>query len=220
MHRILSLSLAVALGVAMALPADDAAPNTLSAKEKAEGWTLLFDGKDLNGWESRQGGEWKVVGGAIMTDSPKGGGLYTTQEFGDFILRAEFRTTNDVNGGIYLRYNRAPAPPAQGDAKAKKAAVPRGYELQIRDSRKGGYTTGSLVDAIQADPGAKIVSNQWNRFEVTAQGDHFVVMYNGRKILDGHDAKFARGSIGLQWAHPERVPGRKIEFRNLKIKSL
>ena len=32
--------------------------------------------------------------------------------------------------------------------------------------------------------------------------------------------KFSRGSIGLQWAHPERVPGRKIEFRNLKIKSL
>src|SRR3546814_16719190 len=33
-----------------------AAPNTLTAAERAEGWQLLFDGPDLNGWRSFGGG--------------------------------------------------------------------------------------------------------------------------------------------------------------------
>ena len=45
-------------------------PNTLSAKEKAEGWQLLFDGKDLSGWhsylEKKPGKAWQVHDGTIM----------------------------------------------------------------------------------------------------------------------------------------------------------
>ena len=213
-----------AIGLWAVLAAPSMGPlNALSPQEKADGWILLFDGKTLNGWVSRGGGaEWRVVDGAILTDSRKGGGLYTTQEFGDFILKAEFRTTDDVDSGMYLRM-AAPQPPSPGqDPKAKKtAAARRGYELQIRDTdRKGGYNTGSIIDAIQASK-THIKSNDWNTYEVTAQGDHFVIVFNGEKVADGHDAKFSRGSIGLQWAHPEKVSeGHKVEFRNLKIKPL
>src|SRR3546814_2021708 len=31
-----------------------AAPNTLTAAERAEGWQLLFDGHDLSGWRSEE----------------------------------------------------------------------------------------------------------------------------------------------------------------------
>jgi Domain of Unknown Function (DUF1080) len=52
----------------------------------------------------------------------------------------------------------------------------------------------------------------WNHYEITADGDHLVVVLNGTKTLDVHDAKFADGRIRLQY---QKFP---IEFRNLKLK--
>src|SRR5262245_12565787 len=48
----------------------DAQPNTLSPKERAEGWQLLFDGKTLHGWrglgyDSIPTAHWKVDAGTI-----------------------------------------------------------------------------------------------------------------------------------------------------------
>jgi len=161
------------LSLLSALAAPSNGPtNALSPQEKASGWILLFDGKTLDGWVSRGGGaEWRVADGAIMTDSRKGGGLYTKQEFGDFVLKAEFRTTDDVDAGMYLRM-AAPQPLSveqAADPKAKKTAARRGYELQIRDTnRKGGYNTGSIIDAVQASM-THIKSNEWNTYEVTGR---------------------------------------------------
>jgi len=181
-------------------------PNTLSAEEMQEGWILLWDGKTLNGWESHGGGVWKVDNGALVGE-PEGkpGWLGTTRAFSDFVLKAEFRTTADCNSGIYLR--------------AAREGVPRqtGYELQIRDYKEPQETvpflTGSLVMHAHAS-GAKIIPNQWNRYEVTAQGDHFIVVYNGQTVLDTRQSKTSSGVIGLEYNN------RKIEFRNLKLRPL
>ena len=71
-----------------------------------------------------------------------------------------------------------------------------------------------------APEGTKIVPGQWNTFEATLNGDHIVVLYNGAKVVDVHDARRTTGAIGLQSAHPEDPPGAFIEFRNLRIKRL
>lgn len=209
----------IVAGLSTALAAQEK-PNTLTAKEKSEGWIQLFDGKTLNGWTPALTAEWKVVDGAISPESDKNGYLFTNETYDNFALRLEFRTTPDVNSGIFLRYNyKAPTPGA-----AKGGGAP-GYEVQIRDGEKralkdspAGFDTGSLVGALKAEK-AEIVPGQWNRFEITAQGDHFTVAYNGKPILDGHDAKFSSGKIGLQWA-PHTVPGKTIEFRSIKVKRL
>src|SRR5271156_7232079 len=62
----------VALTLCAALPtfAEDAKINTLSDKEKSEGWILLFDGNDFKGWHNfhmntiRPG--WEVKDGALV----------------------------------------------------------------------------------------------------------------------------------------------------------
>ncbi len=206
MRRVVLGTINVLLLLMLAAAWGEIPPNTLSAEEEKEGWILLWDGKTLNGWESHGGGVWKVDNGALVGE-PEGkpGWLGTTRAFSDFVLKAEFRTTADCNSGIYLR--------------AAREGVPRqtGYELQIRDYKEPQETvpflTGSLVMHAHASD-AKIIPNQWNRYEVTARGDHFVVVYNGKTVLDTHQSKSSSGVIGLEYNN------RKIEFRNLKLRPL
>ncbi len=226
MKRMLAMFTVLAVWVALAAP-PGAAPNTLTAKEKAEGWILLFDGKTLDNWDpnTNPNGAWKVVDGTIMTDSPRGTTLLTKEDFANFELRLEFRTTDNVNSGVMLRNPRPhPAPPGEAKGK-KKGGGGQGYEVQIRDKDPGHYTggsylTASLVNVQKAPADAKIRNGEWNTFDITADGDHFIIIYNGKKVVDAHDSKLTNGAIGLQWAHPEDAPGTKIEFRNIRVKRL
>ena len=217
MKRILAVLAGLGIWVAIAAPPEMS--NMLTAEEKSDGWTLLFDGKTLNGWTRTGKAEWSVKDGAIALRSDDNGNLFTDGTYDNFALKLEFRTTPDVNSGVYLRYT-----PAQPNAKKEGGGMP-GYEVQIRENDKralkdsaAGFDTGSLVGVLKADE-APILDGQWNRFDITAQGDHFVIVFNGKKILDGHDSKHASGKIGLQWA-THSVTGKGIEFRNIKVKRL
>lgn len=189
------------------------APNTLTPAEHKEGFELLFDGKSLDKFivPADQVKVWRVVGGVIHNDqSAPGATILTKEDFGNFVLRAEFRAHPGVNSALMLRQGRP---------------QPAGYELQIRDKlltdRTGGsYLTGSIVNVQNAPEGTKIVPGQWNTFEATLTGDHIVVLYNGAKVVDVHDTRRTTGAIGLQSAHPEDPAGAFIEFRNLRIKRL
>lgn len=200
-------------------------PNALTSQEQKEGWILLFDGKSLDKWNVTQAlaKVWKVSGGAIKADlSDQGGTLLTKDTFDNFVLRAEFRAHPDINSGIILRQPSPQPPPAAGEKPVRETP---GYELQIRDRNPGNYSsgdflTGSVVNVSKAPHDVKIIPNAWNTIEATVDGDHFVVVFNGKKVADGHDSKRASGHIGLQLAHPEDVRHASLEFRNLKVKRL
>ncbi|HTM12783.1 MAG TPA: DUF1080 domain-containing protein [Bryobacteraceae bacterium] len=217
MKRIVVALAVMAVCAAIAISAG--MPNTLTGKEKSEGWKLLFDGKSLDQWDlsTSPKAQWKVVDGAIVTDSTQGGTLLSKEDFANFELKVEFRTTDNVNSGVMLRNPRPDA--------SKKGGGAEGYEVQIRDKNPGHYTggsylTGSLVNVEKAPADVKIVSGEWTPLDITADGDHFVILYNGRKVVDAHDTKLESGAIGLQWAHPEDAPGTKVEFRNIKVRRL
>ena len=76
------------------------------------------------------------------------------------------------------------------------------------------------MNVSKAPHDVKIIPDQWNTIEATVDGDHFVVLFNGKKVADGHDARRASGHIGLQLAHPEDVRHAHLEFRNLKVRRL
>jgi hypothetical protein len=202
--------------------------NALTAQEQKEGWILLFDGKTLDKWNVTPAlaKVWKVSDGAIKADlSDAGGTMLTKDTFDNFVLRVEFRAHPDINSGIILR---SPPPRAAAPAGEKPAPAPGGgpgYELQIRDRNPGNYSsgdflTGSVVNVSKAPHDVKIIPNQWNTIEATVNGDHFVVMFNGKKVADGRDARRASGHIGLQLAHPEDVRHAMLEFRSIKVKRL
>jgi hypothetical protein len=189
------------------------ATNTLTPAEQKEGFELLFDGKSLDKFvvPADQTKIWRVVNGVIRNEqAAPGATILTKEDFGNFVVRAEFRAHPGVNSALMLRQGRP---------------QPAGYELQIRDKlltdRTGGsYLTGSIVNVQNAPEGTTIVPGQWNTFEATLNGDHIVVLYNGAKVVDVRDARRATGAIGLQSAHPEDPAGAFIEFQNLKIKRL
>ena len=201
------------LSIATAAAQQSGAPNALTAAEQKDGFELLFDGKSLDKFivPADQVKVWRVVDGVIRNEqAAPGATILTKEDFGNFVIRAEFRAHPAVNSALMLRQGRP---------------QPAGYELQIRDKvltdRTGGeYLTGGIVNVAHAPDGTKIVPNQWNTFEATLTGDHIVVLYNGAKVIDVHDARRATGAIGLQSAHPEDPAGAFIEFRNLRIKRL
>ena len=225
MKRLLLLLLVV--GVCAGWSQRRTAPNTLTPEEQKEGFELLFDGKTLDKWDLRPGLEksWKVVDGSIESASSAAGPtLLTKEDFANYVLRAEFRAHPEINSALMLRQPRPRPQPEGGDPKAKgKKGGGAGYELQIRDKDGdfpgGSFLTASIVN-VQKAPGAKIVPGQWNTFEVTMNGEHMVVIYNGKKVVDAHDSRLKTGAVGLQSAHAEDPPGATIQFRNLKIKRL
>lgn len=169
--------------------------------------TKLFDGKTLEGWEARATskppgtGDWSVADGAIVCGGGSPGWIATKATFRDFRLRLQFRGAATVNSGVFLRSQK------QGEPHVT------GYELQVWDMQPAGYLTGSLVGSVKASP-TKIKADAWNQFDVTAKGDHFVVLLNGQKVLDAHDSKHAEGVIGLQCQ-----PNQKIAFRDLRLEA-
>jgi hypothetical protein len=193
------------VGVASGVAGAQDRPNALTADEATLGWKLLFDGKSLDGWQpyvtftAPATGDWVVADGAIVCPGTSSGWLASNETFTNFELKLQFRGSEKTNSGVFLRSEKEGAPHKTG------------YELQIWDYQPAGYNTGSLVGSLKASP-ATILDGQWNDYDITADGDHYVIVLNGKTILDGHDSKHTAGVIGFQCQK-----GNKIEFRDIRL---
>lgn len=175
--------------------------NTLSPKEIADGWLLLFDGESLFGWKDECKGDWHIQDGAIVVTNGEVGLLRTTTQFDNYILKVEFRSVDGTNSGIFLRTSPNPQNPADDC-----------YELNIADS-DNPFPTCSLVARKKAK--GNFDSDGWQSYEVTMVGPNVAVKLDGKLTLEYTDPKpLGRGFIGLQ--HNSG----KAEFRNIKIKPL
>jgi len=169
----------------------------------AQDWKPLFDGKSRAGWEVHgPGGEWSIKDGALACAATKPSWIGTRDSFSNYVLELDFRGSDKVNSGVFLRSQKEGAPHITG------------YELQIWDYQPAGYNTGSLVESLKASP-TKIRGDQWNHYRITADGDHFVIVLNETTLLDGHDSKHAEGVIGFQCQ-----PGNPIEFRDVRLQPI
>ena len=92
-----------AIVLALAGPAM-AQPNTLTAAEKAAGWTLLFDGKSVEGWRGFKSPApdrgWHVVDGTLAPDPKTSLDLLTKETFGSFELSFDWKISPKGNSGV------------------------------------------------------------------------------------------------------------------------
>ena len=198
----------------------------LTAQTEA-GFTPLFDGKTLNGWVlmNGHGRGYLVEDGVIVCPEDGGGNLFTEKEYGDFILRLEWRLWEAGNNGVGIRA------PLEGDAAYA------GMEIQILDDEAEVYQkmpirpeqyTGSVYDVFAARRGFVRRNGQWNTYEIQAQGRRVKVTLNGEVITDVNldDAKDPK----VLHKHPglARTSGHvgflghstRVEFRNVRIRAL
>ena len=201
--------------------------NVLSDQETTDGFKLLFNGKDLTGWEGNKQGY--VVKDGIMVCDPSLGGsgdLFTVDDYGDFIFRFEFRLTPGANNGLAIRT------PFGGHAAYD------GMELQILDHNSPRYKGrlkdfqhhGSIYGVVPAKTGFLKPAGEWNHQEVIAKGKQITVKLNGTTIVDADIEKASTPKTIDGRDHPGllRDTGRigfaghgdKVEFRNIRIKSL
>ncbi len=177
------------------------AQTKLTPQEIAQGWVSLFDGETLYGWTPEGKAEWRVEGGTLISDAGEYGWLRSDMPFADYELRLEYRQAADGNSGVFLRSAREGQPHVTG------------YELQMFDTHPQ-FPTGSLVNHLKAQA-VSPAPGEWHRYEITNQGDRFIIKLDGKQIADGRDSKSAAGHIGLQ-----HNTGKKIEFRNVALRPL
>lgn len=166
------------------------------------GWTTLFDGSSLKGWNIVGDANWEVVDGVVQAN--KGTGfLVTPVPYGDFQITLDFWVTDDANSGVFIRCS---------DPKTITAA--NAYEVNIFDKRPDqSFRTGGIVDV--AKPASVVMTGgKWNSFDITARGTRLTVVLNGMRMLDVDDTKHARGPIALQYG------AGTVKFRNVRIKAL
>lgn len=169
------------------------------------GWTPLLDAQaapTMDGWSAIGEGNWRFVDGTLEGRAGKLGYLISRQDYTDFQLKAEFWADADCNSGIFLRCQ-----------SRSQVNAGNSYEVNIFDKRPDpSYGTAAIVDVAKAPQPYPQAANRWNTFDVTAQGDRLVVVFNGQQTVDVRDGKHKSGPIALQSA------GGVIRFRKVLVR--
>ena len=219
--------------------------NKLTIKEQKNGWKMLWDGKTAAGWRGAKLTQfpktgWKINNGDLTLqasnggESLAGGDIVTTESYGDFELKVDFKLSSGANSGIkyYVDTNINKGPGSS-----------IGLEYQILDddlhpdakkgSHKGSRTVSSLYDLIQANPNKPIKPiGEWNSAYITSKKGHVEHWLNGVKVLEyergsANFLKLVSESKYVKWPNFGTLTngkillqdhGDKVSFRNIKIK--
>ena len=214
--------------------------NTLTAKEKADGWELLFDGKDFNGLSTPGDvpveGRWKIENGTLFL-SPKPGvkghaDLISAKEYTNFDLQVDFKLTEGANSGIkyfFTKYDEG------GWLGPEFQLIDNDRHPDAKLGRDGDRQLSALYDMLPVTKKVPVKVGEWNHIRVVAQGTKVTHYVNGKEVLKYDrasdefekarqlskfiDAKPAFGSVNkghiMIQDHNDVV-----YFKNVKIKAL
>ncbi|MDR2056835.1 MAG: DUF1080 domain-containing protein [Dysgonamonadaceae bacterium] len=238
--KVLFLTFLIALGSLTAMGQKN---NTLTEKEKSEGWMLLFDGKSMDGWrqcnKTEMAKNWviddeamKVQKGSVPGRGSEGDILFATKKFKNFVLSVDWKIETAGNSGIFYNIVEFPGRPIY-------IAAP---EVQVLDNWNAGdnrltnHLAGSLYDMLPALPSNANPACQWNTIVITVYDGHVTHVQNGVLVCEytlwtpEWDAMVQKSKF-KEW--PEFIAGIATEgyiglqdhgydcwFRNIKIKEL
>jgi hypothetical protein len=165
--------------------------NALSAKEKQEGWTLLFNGKNFDGWRkcnsTVMAANWSVQEEAMKVSrgekagSGQGGDiLFGDKKYGNFELSIEWKIQKEGNSGIFYYIVEYPDKPIY-------YAAP---EVQVLDNWYAGdnkltnHLAGSLYDLLPALPQNAKPAGEWNTIVIRVKDGVATHTQNGVKVVE------------------------------------
>ena len=191
-----------------------------------EGYTQMFNGKDLTGWNTPVGdnGHWSVINGVIDYDARSEAegdkNLWSEKEFKDFKLHIEWRFKGygdhlfplptilptgdywvDENGKII-----EPLGPNSDSGILLKGAgqtnlwcwsVGSGELWSVRNNKS--LSPEARASAVPSENADKPVG-QWNAFDITVKGEYITVVNNGIVIINNafYPGLDIKGAIGMQ----------------------
>ena len=230
--KITQLVSTMLLATSLTLPVF-AADNQLSSEERAQGWQLLFNGKDMSQWRNFKKADlsdkWQIEDGAMKLTAGGGGDILTKQQYDHFELLLDWKIAEVGNSGIFVLANET------GNMIYSNAP-----EIQILDNERhpdnklANHLSGSLYDMIASPPSSHKKAGEWNTVKIRLHNSELTIWQNGvqtaqvtidspewQKLLAASKfatwpgfAKAKSGHIGLQ------DHGDQVWFKNIKIKEL
>ncbi len=217
-------------------------PNTLSKKEKKDGWKLLFDGSTTTGWRKfksdKIGAAWKVKDGALYLDATNkkdwqtgdGGDIVTEGVYENYELSIEWKIQACGNSGIIFNVQ-------EGNYDYVWHTGP---EFQVLDNachpdaKIIKHRAGDLYDLISCKTETVKPAGEWNEARILASKGNYSFWLNGTEVTSvnmnspewktliagskfknmADFGKFTKGRISLQ------DHGDQVWYRNIKIKEL
>lgn len=211
----------------------NAADNQLTESEKQQGWSLLFDGKDMSQWRNFKSEtlspKWKVEDGAMTLAEKGAGDILTKATYKNFELQLDWKIAIAGNSGIFFLVD-----------ETGHAIYSHAPEIQILDNERhsdnkiDSHLSGSLYDMVASPVSSQKEAGEWNHVVIKVNDSHLVISQNDvvtTSIVLGSttwnnlvkSSKFATwqgfavkdaGHIGLQ------DHGDKVWFKNIKIREL
>jgi hypothetical protein len=234
MKRILPL---LALGALLTAPGFAAEPkaNSVSKKEKSDGWQLLFDGKSLDGWKASESkGVFTVEDGCLVTFRDKAkvtaenpgaktlrshlfyAGPVANHDFKNFELSLDIKTAPGANSGVYFH------------TQYQDTGWPdKGYEVQVNNTHKD-VKKGAGLYGIKDNLEAPARDGEWYTMRIKVEGKHVQTFVNGKQIVDYTEEAnperpaamkgrlVSHGTFALQGHDPDSV----VMYRNIKVRLL
>src|SRR5256885_1368348 len=188
--------------------------------EEEEGFTSLFNGRDLSGWVNVNcaPSTWSVRDGMIFCTGIPTGVLHTTKQYENFILEADWmHLKTGGNSGIFVWSGALPIC-GQPFTKAVECQVLDGNHGDVfaiqgatfvpdRPHPKGWMRC--LPSESRANP-----AGQWNHYRIECQAGRVQLAVNGKVVAGGSKTIPRKGYIVLE------SEGSDIYFKNIRVKEL
>jgi hypothetical protein len=233
------LIVAASAAVRTAGPQNGAGANRLTPEEQKAGWTLLFDGKSLDGWRGYKRADakesrWKVEDGFLMLPADNGRDTHGERDivskdtYQQFELSFEWRIAKGGNSGVKYFV-----------LEDRDSAI--GHEYQIiddaahPDAKVGPHRqTAAFYDVLAAADRPTKPAGELNTTRIVVRGKSVEHWLNGKRVLQYElDSPEVRAAIQKsKFKDIERFGkpvsghillqdhGNQVWYRNIKIRKL
>jgi hypothetical protein len=201
------------------------------AQEKGDGWVQMFNGKDFTGWRKFVAGNadpdktWTVRDGAIVCAGRPNGYLITDKEYGDFVLRVQWRwgeapARGGRNSGVFVWVSGPDKIWPKGveaqlfSGSAGDIWLVDNFKLHVDPARQDPRTPRHFYRTDKDNKTIEKPVGEWNQYEITCKGGTIKLVVNGHSENEGTMAESSKGKILLQ------SEGSEIHFRNVELKHL
>ncbi len=239
------LTLSIFAALLIAVPTFAQKVNKLSKKEKKEGWTLMFNGENFDGWRQCNGTEmpanWVIEDDAMKVftgegkragQGAKGDILFPAKKYSNFELSIDWKASKMAHSGIFYYVREVPGKPIYYAAPEIQVLD----NVDASDNKVDSHLAGSLYDMIAADPATVNPAGEWNTCLIKLNDGKASISMNGKEVVtyshwtDEWDnlvqnSKFKRFEGFIEGISKEGYIGLQdhgypVWFRNIKIREL